>query len=31
MTNALLTAMGPEDRLALVAAGQKRAFLRGRA
>ena len=29
MTNALLTAMGPEDRMALMAVGQKRAFLRG--
>lgn len=31
MTNALLTALGPEDRMALMAVGQKRSFLRGQA
>lgn len=29
MTNALLAAMRPEDRMAIMAVGQKRAFLRG--
>jgi CRP-like cAMP-binding protein len=31
MTNALLAALAPDDRMALMAVGQKRAFLRGQA
>lgn len=31
MTNALLAALGAEDRMAVMAVGQKRAFLRGQA